>query len=408
MDKFTKKLYYKLYDMFQFLSFLGNREESEEIKSALKIISLYAEKDWKQLSKTELLLLNIPLSVICYIQEFQYSGNIDNAAQLSLCINDWIRDLILPGYFDNNELAEIINKESINTQFELREYVKSNSFINKYGIDASIQYDHLIKASDWSNFPYSFNRAAEFGEIIIDTIGDLRIRGNFHNHTTYSDGDLSIEELISLANEQHREYIGISDHSKRVKGINEEGLITQIQIINQLNTNTSIRIFKSIECEILNNGTLDLSTECLKELDYVIVGIHSNANQPRKEMESRLMQAIENPFTNILAHPSARILKKKPPVNINMYKILDACIHNNVVIEINGDPSRLDLDPQYIDYAVEKGAYFSLDSDTHSKSSFFNINNAILIARSLHIPPERCINTFSIPQLEYFFRNKTP
>ncbi len=157
--------------MFQFLSFLGNREESEEIKSALKIINRYAEKDWKQLSKTELLLLEIPLSVTCYIHEFQYSGNIDKAAQLCLCIKDWIRDLILPGYFDNNELADIINNESIDTQFKLSEYVKSNPFINKYGIEASIQYEHLIKASDWSNFPYSYNRADEFGEIIIDNLG---------------------------------------------------------------------------------------------------------------------------------------------------------------------------------------------------------------------------------------------
>lgn len=120
-------------------------------------------------------------------------------------------------------------------------------------------------------------------------------------------------------------------------------------------------------------------------------------------MESRLIKAIENPLTKILAHPSARIYKKKPPVNVDMHKIIDACIQNNIVIEINGDPSRLDLDPKYIGYALDKGAYFSVDSDTHSLNGFFNINNSILIARELNIPPERCINTFTSSELDEFF-----
>lgn len=240
-------------------------------------------------------------------------------------------------------------------------------------------------------------------EVIFDSFRGSKIRGNFHNHTTFSDGTLSLEELISLAILHHREYIGISDHSKKVNGVDEHSLEIQHQIIDKIRSTQNIHILKSIECEILDDGNLDLSPYCLEKLDYVIAAVHSNAQQPRKLMESRLIKAIENPLTKILAHPSARIYKKKPPVNVDMHKIIDACIQNNIVIEINGDPSRLDLDPKDIGYALDKGAYFSLDSDTHSLNGFFNINNSILIARELNIPPERCINTFTSSELDEFF-----
>lgn len=403
MDKFAKKLYYKLFDIFQFLSFLGKRKESEDIKHTLTIIKLHNGYDWKVINSIELLNLGVPSTVLEYIHEFQYTGGINKATQLGSCIDEWIKDLILPGYFDNEILAHIIRDKNIRNSSDLATYVNSQEFIKEYGEEISTQYCYLIKASDWSNFPSIYIKRNDMEVVIFDSFRESKIRGNFHNHTTFSDGTLSLEELISLAILNHREYIGISDHSKKVDGVDEHSLETQHQIIDKIRSTQNINIFKSIECEILDDGNLDLSPYCLEKLDYVIAAVHSNAQQPRKLMESRLIKAIENPLTKILAHPSARIYKKKPPVNVDMYKILDACIQNNVVIEINGDPSRLDLDPKYIGYALDKGAYFSLDSDTHSLNGFFNINNSILIARELNIPPERCINTFTSSELDEFF-----
>ena len=405
MDKFAKKLYYKLFDIFQFLSFLGKRKESEDIKHTLTIIKLHNGYDWKVINSIELLNLGVPSTVLEYIHEFQYTGEINKATQLGSCIDEWIKDLILPGYFDNEILAHIIRDKNIRNSSDLATYVNSQEFIKEYGEEISMQYCYLIKASDWSNFPSIYIRRNDMEEVIFDSFRESKIRGNFHNHTTFSDGTLSLEELISLAILNHREYIGISDHSKKVNGVDEHSLEIQHQIIDKIRSTQNINIFKSIECEILDDGNLDLSPYCLEKLDYVIAAVYSNAQQPRKLMESRLIRAIENPLTKILGHPSARIYKKKPPVNVDMYKILDACIQNNVVIEINGDPSRLDLDPKYIGYALDKGAYFSLDSDTHSSKGFFNINNAFLIAQDLKIPPERCINTFRSSELEVFFRS---
>ena len=123
----------------------------------------------------------------------------------------------------------------------------------------------------------------------------------------------------------------------------------------------------------------------------------------KKEAEHRLITAIENEYTSILAHPSSRILNKKVELFVDMYKIIDACIANNVIIEINGDPSRLDLDPKYIKYALEKGAIFSLDADTHTSNGFKNINNAIQMALDSNIPSDRIINTFDLVKLKDTF-----
>ena len=310
----------------------------------------------------------------------------------------------MPGYFNNYRLGRIFAEHSIKTRTDFISFVNSTQFIFEHGIEESRQYDFLIKASNWSDFPHEYSTKYENNDLLINELNGVAIRGNFHNHTTFSDGTLELKTLIYKAVKHNREFIGISDHSKRVGGVDESMLNTQIQLIDEFQPHFPIKILKSIECEILDNGDLDLQNESLQKLDYVIIGLHSNANQPRKLMENRIVKAIENPYSNILAHPSARIYKKKPPINIDMYKILDACVQNNVVIEINGDPSRLDLDPKYINYALDKGAYFSLDSDTHSQNGFYNINNAILIARDYNIPPERCINTLPIAALDKIFR----
>ena len=169
---------------------------------------------------------------------------------------------------------------------------------------------------------------------------------------------------------------------------------------------SSIKIFRSVECEILIDGDLDLDESCLQSCDYVIAAVHCDMFMTKSAAMRRLLRVIENPHTNILAHPSGRMYKKKPELFIDMYQIIDACIANHVVIEINGSPERLDLDPKYVRYALERGAFFSLDSDTHAKSDFYNINNAIRIAEDYHIPPERIINTFSEEEIHQFWGEK--
>ena len=404
MNKYAKKLYYKLFDFFQLTSFIGNDKIANSIYAALKIIEQELDIDWETISNQELFALGLSSNVIKYIDEYRKTREIDELRQVRQSIDEWIVDLIMPGYFDNVELGRIIAKYHIQTRDDLIGYVNSHQSINKYGVENVQHYDFLVRALDWAYFPNNYRKTYTENDYFINNLKGISIRGNFHNHTNFSDGRMDIIDLISKASCYNMEYVGISDHSISANGVDELSLSEQIEQIDEIQRVQAIRIFKSIECEILDDGTLDLPNDSLQKLDYVIIGLHTHANQSRQTMEHRLIQAIESPYSNILAHPSARIFKKKPPVNVDMLKIIDACIQNNVVIEINGDPSRLDLDPKYINYALEKGAYFSLDSDTHSLNGFLNLNNAIMIAQDCGIPPERCINTFSVDRLLQVFQ----
>ena len=227
--------------------------------------------------------------------------------------------------------------------------------------------------------------------------------GNFHNHTTFSDGRLSIEAIANLAKLYNRKFIGISDHSSSVGGVDSEKIMRQISIINSLSKDENFTILKSLECKILADGTLDMDYGIFKELDYLIIGAHRNEIMSKKEATRRLIKAIEHPNSNILAHPQSRIYQKKVGLYVDIQMIIDACKENSVVIEINGDPDRLDLSPEHIEYAVKKGIIFSLDSDTHTLNSFKNINNAIKIAEEAHIPPEQILNIQSMPKLKSIF-----
>lgn len=141
----------------------------------------------------------------------------------------------------------------------------------------------------------------------------------------------------------------------------------------------------------------------LSKLDYVIVACHRDEMMSKKDATNRIIKAIENKHSNILAHPLARLYQKKVGLYLDMHKVIDACIANQVAIEINGDPDRLDLSPEYIGYAINNGAMFTIDSDTHTEHSFKNINNAIRIAEDKLIPAEKILNIKPLNELKLFF-----
>ncbi len=153
----------------------------------------------------------------------------------------------------------------------------------------------------------------------------------------------------------------------------------------------------------MSNGKLDISDDYLKRCDYIIAAVHTNTRMTKSDATNRVINAIDNTYTNILAHPSSRLYQKNVGLYLDMEKIIDACVANNVALEINGDADRLDLDPRYIKYAIKKGAYFTIDSDTHSLEGFRSINNAIRIAEDSHIPPERILNTHKKEELNLIY-----
>jgi DNA polymerase (family 10) len=196
------------------------------------------------------------------------------------------------------------------------------------------------------------------------------IKGIIHSHSNWSDGNNTLEEMANAAKEQGFEYLVISDHSKSAfyaQGLHEEKISAQHHLIEDLNNKLNgFKIFKSIESDILYDGSLDYSNAVLATFDLVIASVHSILKMTEEKAMQRLITAIENPYTTILGHMTGRLLLSRKGYPVDHKKIVDACAANNVVIELNAHPSRLDIDWRHIDYALEKNVMISIDPDAHS------------------------------------------
>ena len=177
------------------------------------------------------------------------------------------------------------------------------------------------------------------------------IRGVVHNHTTWSDGIDSLKDFVKACRDRHFEYVVISDHSKNAHyagGLKEERVLKQMEEIDKLNKRLyPFKIFKSIECDILVSGELDYGNDFLQLFDLVIISIHQLLKMSEENATKRLIKAIENPYTTILGHMTGRQLLIRPGYPVDFKKVIDACAANNVIIEINANPYRLDMDWSY-------------------------------------------------------------
>ncbi len=254
----------------------------------------------------------------------------------------------------------------------------------------------------------SISRERELPQLI----EEKDIKGVLHCHTTYSDGLHSLADMVEYAAQLGYAYIGITDHSKSAfyaSGLKEERLLEQIEEIDQLKSeNATIQIFKGIESDILSDGSLDYDVEMLNKLDFVIASIHSNLNMDETKATSRLIKAIENPFTAILGHPTGRLLLSREGYPIDHKKVIDACAANQVAIEINANPYRLDLDWRWIPYAIEKGIMISVNPDAHSKEGIQHIRYGVLAARKGGLSALGCLNALSSDAFEKFILTKKP
>lgn len=235
------------------------------------------------------------------------------------------------------------------------------------------------------------------------------IKGIIHSHSTWSDGGYSIEKMAEAAISNGFEYLVISDHSKSAfyaNGLQEERIIAQQQEIDLLNKKLApFKIFKSIECDILYNGELDYSDDILSSFDLVIASIHSNIKMNEEKAMSRLIKAIENPYTTILGHLTGRLLLSRPGYPVNHRKIIDACVQNKVVIELNANPRRLDIDWQHISYALEKGAKISINPDAHKIEEFGYTKYGVLVAQKAAVTPADNLSSYGLSELENFLKS---
>lgn len=237
------------------------------------------------------------------------------------------------------------------------------------------------------------------------------LKGSLHNHSTWSDGVHSLEEMaLFCKNELKLEYLGICDHSKSAfyaNGLNETRLAAQQREIDELNEKLSpFRIFKGIESDILYDGSLDYSDNVLGSFDFIVASVHSVLNMNEDKATERLIKAIENPYTTILGHPTGRLLLSRSGYPIDHKKVIDACAANQVIIEINANPLRLDLDWRWHQYAISKGVLLSINPDAHRKEGFNDMKFGTLIARKGGLSKENCLNAMNLEQISVLFEQK--
>jgi DNA polymerase (family 10) len=206
------------------------------------------------------------------------------------------------------------------------------------------------------------------------------------------------------------EYFGICDHSKSAfyaNGLNEIRVAAQHREINDLNKKLHpFQIFKGIESDILYDGSLDYSNEVLSTFDFVVASIHSILNMNEEKATERLVKAIENPYTTILGHPTGRLLLSRSGYPVNHKKIIDACAANDVIIEINANPLRLDLDWRWHQYALSRGVLLSINPDAHRIEGFHDMKYGTFIARKGGLSKLNCLNSMSLEQISRVFEQK--
>ncbi len=241
-----------------------------------------------------------------------------------------------------------------------------------------------------------------------DLISLEDITGILHVHSTYSDGINNLSELAAHCHDQGFKYLGITDHSRSAvyaQGLNINKLKEQWAEIDQLNEQRAqFKIFKGIESDILNDGSLDYPDEILKQFDFVIASVHSQLKMDKATATRRIITAIEHPATNILGHPSGRLLLSRPGYELDFQAVIEACAANQVAIEINANPYRLDLDYQWIPYAIKKGVYLSINPDAHSQRGIKDIQYGVWTARKGGLKKTDCLNSLNLLRLKNFFQ----
>jgi len=237
------------------------------------------------------------------------------------------------------------------------------------------------------------------------------IRGVFHNHTTASDGHNTLEEMTAAAQALGLDYLGIADHSKssvQARGLSEERLTAQIETIAKLNSSGKFQchIFTGTECDILPDGKLDFDAGLLVQLDYTVVSVHSSFRQEREVMTKRIIRAIEQPHVTMLGHLTGRLLLEREGYDVDVDKVIDAAIANGVVIELNANPWRLDMDWRHWKKAAEKGLLTSINPDAHRAEQLAFYKIGVGTARKGWLGKESVLNTRCLPDIKKYLMAK--
>jgi DNA polymerase (family 10) len=369
-----------------------------------------------------------------------YKRQLEVIDELEIVMNDSIKNikdkLSVVDDFDliDDNINSLLYKSSIGAKFRIwgcdETNILSQTFLKNSSTEFTAAFEKAYPAIDYTsckteedifkqagiNFIPAFLRESSSiiskaqQEALPAVIQTADIKSIIHSHSDWSDGNHTIEVMAKAAIEKGLEYLVISDHSKSAfyaNGLYEDRVKEQHYYIDELNQQLApFKIFKSVESDILNDGSLDYSNEVLSTFDLVIASVHSNLKMQEDKAMMRLVKAIENPYTTILGHMTGRLLLSRKGYPVDHKKIIDACAANNVVIELNAHPNRLDIDWRYIAYALEKNVLISIDPDAHSIEGFDHIRYGVLVAQKAMVTKEQNLSSFSLKEFETFLSRK--
>lgn len=386
----VKKLLYNSKTVLQ-IEISGELRRVREVIEQIELIclvndyNLFEEEATNLLLNSDLVLLN------------------KNENKLILLYSQKIRVVI--HYFLNKS-------DFVKTNFVL---TSANSSLSDLSLNNNYENEIEIFAENKMNFIIPEMREHEvfehFGKdkIINSDLSIENFNGFFHFHTTWSDGNNTLTEMVEEANKIGFNYFALCDHSKSAyyaNGLKEDRILLQHKEIDKLNKNSDLRIYKGIESDILKDGSLDYDNDILSLFEFVVASIHSNFHLDEDEMAARIIKAVENEHIDLLAHPTGRLLLRRDGYKLNIKKVIDACSQNDVAIEINANPNRLDLDWRNLFYAREKGCKFAINPDAHSLEGIHDIKYGIMIARKGGVQNSEVINCYSEGDFQKFINRK--
>lgn len=291
--------------------------------------------------------------------------------------------------------------------------------INEYGVfDANDETKVLAGADEKSIYqmvgmpwvpPEMREDRGEFEPAIQGRFASLiqlqDIRGDLHMHTLATDGENTIEEMAAAAKARGLEYIAITDHSKRVsmaRGLDEAKLLKQWQEIDAINKNSdgSFLILKGVECDILEDGRMDIADDCLAQADWVTASIHFGQRQPREQITQRILGALENPNVHAFSHPTGRLISRREPYEVDLFAVIESARQHGKYLELNANPLRLDLNDINTAAAIAAAVVIVINTDAHSISNLDLMKFGITQARRAGVVPQNVLNTVSLAELK--------
>ena len=237
------------------------------------------------------------------------------------------------------------------------------------------------------------------------------IRGDLHMHTTETDGEATLDEMVAAARQRGLKYIAITDHSQRVsmaRGLDSQRLLAQWEQIDELNEKLGKKfiVLKGIECDILEKGGMDLPDEVLAQADWVLASIHYGQQQSREQITKRILGAIENPQVSCIAHPTGRLINHREAYDVDIEAVFDTAAKHGKLLELNASPMRLDLNDIYCAAAKSRGIPIVISTDAHKVASLDALRYGVLQARRGGLTKQDVANTRTWSQMKKLIGKK--